>query len=133
MYLCACVHLQVDESTDLDRSDLDTADPLTSDTDSPSSSNAAGSSGGVRSSDAPQAEEGGLVRKGKGRLRRYVESFDQSTMIEMARMVTSEGAALVERQCHALFGDLKALQAEMQAAVGQDAESVEELMSRVQV
>lgn len=48
------------------------------------------------------------------------------------RLVTLEGAALVERQTKALFGDLRTLQSEMQNAVGQDAMSMEELMQRVQ-
>lgn len=50
-------------------------------------------------------------------LRQYVESFDQETMIEMAKIVSLEGAALVERQTTALFGDLKSLQQEMQVRV----------------
>ena len=68
----------------------------------------------------------------KGALRKYVESFDQEAMMATARLVTREGAALVERQTEALFGDAKKLQAEMQEAVGQDAASMEELMQRVQ-
>jgi hypothetical protein len=68
----------------------------------------------------------------KGVLRKYVESFDQEAMMATARLVTREGAALVERQTEALFGDAKKLQAEMQDAVGQDASSMEELMQRVQ-
>lgn len=47
-------------------------------------------------------------------LRKYVESFDQNTLREMASIVSVEGAALVERQTHALFGDIKQLQIEMQ-------------------
>ena len=68
----------------------------------------------------------------KGALRRYVESFDEEAMMATARLVTREGAALVERQTEALFGDAKKLQAEMQEAVGLDAASMEELMQRVQ-
>lgn len=68
----------------------------------------------------------------KGVLKRYVESFDQEAMLATARLVTREGAALVERQTEALFGDAKKLQQEMQDAVGQDAASMEELMQRVQ-
>lgn len=68
----------------------------------------------------------------KGALKKYVESFDQEAMMATARLVTREGAALVERQTEALFGDAKKLQAEMQDAVGQDAASMEELMQRVQ-
>ena len=50
------------------------------------------------------------------RLCRYVESFDQATMLEMTQVVSAEGAALVEAQTGALFGDLKALQRQMQAS-----------------
>lgn len=73
-----------------------------------------------------------LVKKKKGALRQYVESFDQETMAATARLVTIEGGALVERQTKALYGDVKALQTQMQEIVGQDAESMEELMRRVQ-
>ena len=73
-----------------------------------------------------------LVKKKKGALRQYVESFDQETMMATARLVTTEGSTLVERQTKALFGDVKALQSQMQEVVGQDAASVEELMQRVQ-
>ena len=68
----------------------------------------------------------------KGALRKYVESFDQETMMNTARLFSVEGAALVERQTEALFGDATELQKEMQDAIGQDASSVEELMKRVQ-
>lgn len=66
-----------------------------------------------------------------GALRRYIDSFDQATMMQMARLVSAEGAQLVERQTCALFGNLKQLQRQMQEAVGQDASSMEELMQRV--
>ncbi len=51
---------------------------------------------------------------GKSALRRYVESFDQAAMVETARVVSVEGAALVERQTSALLGDIKKLTAQMQ-------------------
>jgi hypothetical protein len=82
------------------------------------------------SSDSSRGDDGSS-KKG-GSLRSYVESFDQETMMATARLFSVEGAALVERQTEALFGDPKALQREMQEAVGQDAASVEELMKRVQ-
>lgn len=53
--------------------------------------------------------------------------------IKLFQMQSQEGAALVEVQTSALFGDLKVLQKQMQDAVGQDASSIEELMQRVQV
>ena len=49
-----------------------------------------------------------------------------------ARLCSVEGAALVERQTEALFGDAHELQREMQDAVGLDAGSAEELMKRVE-
>lgn len=80
----------------------------------------------------PTDGENGEPQSEKGVLKRYVESFDQEAMLATARLVTREGAALVERQTEALFGDAKELQEEMQKAVGQDAASMEELMQRVQ-
>ena len=77
-------------------------------------------------------DETSLVKRQKGALRQYVESFDQETMLATARLVTVEGAALVERQTKALFGDVKTLQSQMQQIVGEDAASMEELMQRVQ-
>jgi hypothetical protein len=71
-------------------------------------------------------------QKKKGALRKYVESFDQETMMNAARLCSVEGAALVERQTEALFGDAHELQKEMQDAVGLDAGSAEELMKRVE-
>lgn len=53
--------------------------------------------------------------------------------IKTMALQSQEGAALVEVQTSALFGDLKVLQKQMQEAVGQDATSIEELMQRVQV
>ena len=58
----------------------------------------------------------GLLSQGERcRARRYVEQFDQAAMLEMTRVVSAEGAQLVEAQTAALFGDLKALQRQMQA------------------
>ncbi len=68
----------------------------------------------------------------KGALRKYVESFDQETMMSAAKLCSVEAAALVERQTEALFGDAHELQREMQDAVGLDAGSAEELMKRVE-
>ena len=93
-----------------------------------SSSSASASS----SSSATSNNTNNVVKRERGALRRYVESFDQETMMATTRLVTAEGSALVERQTKALFGDVKALQTQMQEAVGSDAVSVEELMERVQ-
>ena len=45
---------------------------------------------------------------------RYVEQFDQTMLQEMTRVVSSEGASLVEAQTNALLGDIKQLQRQMQ-------------------
>jgi hypothetical protein len=81
--------------------------------------------------DAEYSQEPSSMNK-KASLRSYVENFDEETMLATARLFSVEGAALVERQTEALFGDPKELQKQMQDAVGQDAASVEELMKRVQ-
>lgn len=57
----------------------------------------------------------GWALSARWRARRYVEQFDQAAMLEMTRVVSAEGAQLVEAQTAALFGDLKALQRQMQA------------------
>lgn len=79
-----------------------------------------------------QGEELRPAPRKKSALRTYVETFDQATVVEMARMVSVEGAALVERQTSALFGDIKQLAAQMQGAVGGEASSVDDLMQRLQ-
>ena len=61
-----------------------------------------------------------------------MESFDQETLVQTANIVSAEAAVLVERQSTALFGSIQDLQAEMQAAVGEDSSSVEELLGRLQ-
>lgn len=96
------------------------------DTPSPSSSSSSSSS----SSDA--SASGATSGQSKSALRKYVESFDEDTMKEMARMVSKEGSDLVERQTIGLFGDIKKLQQEMQEAVGTDIMSVEDLMQKVE-
>jgi hypothetical protein len=68
----------------------------------------------------------------KGVLRDYIESFDQQTLADTARLVSAEGQALVETQSTALFGDVKQLTRQMQEAVGKDVNSLEEVMQRVQ-
>lgn len=49
-----------------------------------------------------------------------------------SRVLTQEVSALVERQTQALFGDVKALQRQMQEAVGAGVGSVEDLLHRVE-
>lgn len=67
----------------------------------------------------------------KSALRKYVESFDQATMVETARVVSVEAAALVERQASALFGDIKKLTQQMQDVIGKDASSYDEVFSKM--
>ncbi|WIA16709.1 hypothetical protein OEZ85_013364 [Tetradesmus obliquus] len=115
-------------------------DPLPSSSSSDSSKASSSSSSSSGSSEAGRSEAGsrprGPVRsdssRGRSALRKYIEGFDQATMIDTARVVSAEGAALVERQTTALFGDIKELTQQMQEAVGQDVSSAEELYSRIQ-
>eukprot|EP00803_Ostreobium_quekettii_P001375 evm.model.scf_910.1 EVM.evm.TU.scf_910.1 scf_910:24458-29165(-) len=102
---------------------------------SPSSGQESTSTGATSSAGAEgdiSFQQPGSKAEGKPTLRQYVESFDQDTMIETAKIVSVEGAALVERQTAALFGDLKALQKEMQEAVGPNVLSVEDLLKKIQ-
>merc|ERR1711871_1549458 len=89
-------------------------------------------SDGYQEPQGPMAEAAKLAKKRKSKMQEYVESFDQETLVETARIVSAEAAMLVERQTSTLFGDVHRLQQEMQEAVGQDANSMEELMSRMQ-
>merc|ERR1711871_1912558 len=89
-------------------------------------------SDGYQEPQGPMAEAAKLAKKRKSKMQEYVESFDQETLVETARIVSAEAAMLVERQTSTLFGDVHRLQQEMQEAVGQDASSMEELMNRMQ-
>lgn len=44
------------------------------------------------------------------------QNFDQATMVETARIVSIEGAALVERQTSAVLGDIKILTKQIQVS-----------------
>jgi len=65
------------------------------------------------------------------KLKRYLESFDADTLSATARIVSHEGAALVERQTTALFGSLEQLTQQMAQAIGGDVSSREEFMQRM--
>jgi hypothetical protein len=67
-------------------------------------------------------------------LRAYIERFDPQTMAQTARVVSVEGAAVVERQTTALFGDVKLLTRQMQAALraGGPVTSPSELYARIE-
>lgn len=67
-------------------------------------------------------------------LRAYIERFDPQTMAQTARVVSVEGAAVVERQTTALFGDVKLLTQQMQAALraGGPVTSPSELYARIE-
>lgn len=67
-----------------------------------------------RESDRPRGPVRSSSSRGRSALRKYIEGFDQAAMIETARVVSAEGAALVERQTTGLFGDIKALTIQMQ-------------------
>lgn len=98
-------------------------------TPNPADSSRTDSSGTASSSSRP--DDSSLTSGRKSVLRQYVEQFDQATMVETARIVSQEGAALVERQTSALFGDIKELTKQMQAAVGAEAQSLEDLYARI--
>lgn len=98
----------------------------------PSGTAASAGEAAAAASAAAAATGGGSLLPRKSSLRRYVEGFDQATMVETARVVSAEGAALVERQTAALFGDIKDLTKQMQEAVGGGVGSAEELYSRIQ-
>ncbi|KAK9813991.1 hypothetical protein WJX73_008402 [Symbiochloris irregularis] len=98
------------------------------DSDAPRPGSAPGEMG---ADDQDTASSSARAVKAQGALRRYIDSFDQQTMIQMYRLVSAEGVQLVERQIWALFGNLNILQKQMHEAVGTDAHSMEELMQRV--
>merc|ERR1712157_100100 len=85
------------------------------------------------SMESASPESGSIAGRPKNKLQQYIETFDQQTLQETARILSSEGASLVERQTRGLFGDIMELQEEMQRAVGQDpVNSPEELLTRLQ-
>lgn len=102
------------------------------DLDSPVGEERSGSGEGSRSAgtESPSPSRSPAQLK-KGALRKYIEGFDQAAMVEVARIVSQEGAALVERQTSAVLGDIKDLSVQMQDAIGTEVESAEELMQRV--
>lgn len=120
------------------------------DPDAPSSSSSSGDSSRTvmdltSDAESPAAPSNPITEDGIGgreiipaapkkasRLREYIEKFDQTTLLEMSRMLSQESVAIVETQTSALFGDIRKLQEQMQNAVGQDISSYEELMTRVQ-
>lgn len=90
--------------------------PPTSSAAGRSSAQEGGAGDAAASSSGSEGGEGGSrqLRRSKSALREYVETFDQAAMVDTARIVSTEGAALVERQTSALFGDIKQLTAQMQ-------------------
>ena len=68
-------------------------------------------------------------------LKQYIQSFDQQTLAETARIVSLEGVVLAERQTGALFGSVEDLAREMQTALEDGGEPIttpDQLMERVQ-
>lgn len=85
---------------------------------------------GEGNAQASQDADGG----GTSTLKQYIQSFDQQTLAETARIVSLEGVLLAERQTGALFGAVEDLAREMQKALEEGGEPIstpEELMSRV--
>jgi hypothetical protein len=114
---------------ELDAADLDTSSSSSSSSSSSRANSGQGASSSTSStssvsngssSSSGAAGRGGPKRTGSARgrsaLRKYIEGFDQTTMVETARVVSAEGAGLVERQTTALFGDIKALTKQMQVS-----------------
>lgn len=79
--------------------DLDAVDITTS--------SGGGDVGGEEETEAMSGEK-------KPALRKYIETFDQDTMRDTARMMSKEGMSLLDRQSTALWGEAKKLQEEMQ-------------------
>lgn len=96
-----------------DASDPDSVPSVASSGSVPDSEETASSSPETSSSSelSPSKE---APKPSKGALKKYIENFDKQTVVEMARLVSMEGAALVELQTQALFGDLTLLQRQMQ-------------------
>ena len=83
---------------------------------------AADETGKVGTNDADSVASSATGRAGTAEgdgneLRRYIESFDQTTLNATARMVSREGMVLAERQTGALFGDIGELANQMQKAL----------------
>lgn len=115
------------------KADDDTATSDTTSSSSSTSSSSAGFEAGTSSGGlSPGFGARGSLKRQKSALRSYVEGFDQATMVETARVVSAEGAGVVERQTTALFGDIKALTQQMQAALGGGVSSAEELYMKIQ-
>lgn len=51
-------------------------------------------------------------------LQEYIESFDQTTLVETASILSIEAGNLLQEHTTALFGDLQVLQKEMMDAIG---------------
>ena len=81
----------------------------------------------------PPSDATGMVSSGNRnlKLKRYLESFDAETLSATARIVSLEGAALVERQTTALFGSVEHLTQQMGQAIGTDVKSREDFMERM--
>jgi hypothetical protein len=97
--------------------EVDSAPSSSSSSKSSSSTSSSSSSKGGSSEEAgsrPRGPVRSASSRGRSALRKYIEGFDQATMIDTARVVSAEGAALVERQTTALFGDIKELTQQMQ-------------------
>jgi hypothetical protein len=98
--------------------------------------NAVAASDEAASQPPPAASDAtGMVSSTSGnrnlKLKRYLESFDAETLSATARIVSHEGAALVERQTTALFGSVEHLTQQMSQAIGSEVKSREDFMQRM--
>jgi hypothetical protein len=87
-----------------------------------------------RAASSAPARGASPTARGPTTLRAYIERFDPATMAQTARVVSVEGAAVVERQTTALFGDIKQLTRAMQEALqkGGPVTSAPELYRRIE-
>jgi len=127
--------LVADESSSTTSKTVSSASETSSKAEPPpsSSSSDAKQEKGVTAADFVSGGDSSSVpaSKRKSALRRYVESFDQATMLDTARVVSAEGSQLVERQTGALLGDIKTLTQQVQDVVGRDAKDMQEVMTRM--
>jgi hypothetical protein len=85
---------------------------------------------------AEQAKQDALQGKPKSKLQEYIETFDQQTLQETAKILYKEGSTLFESQTRGLFGDINELQEEIRRALGGDDQDVmsspQDLLIRLQ-
>ena len=88
-------------------------------------------SAGLSDRDGGEGEGEGV--KGEPTLQEYVESFDRQTLAETAKVVSTEGVALLQEYTNSLFGSVQDLQTEMQNVMeGKEFDSQEKMFEAMQ-